>query len=439
MTTVLVVDDESSVRFAIRSVLEEAGHEVLEAEDGERGAALAADADVVITDLVMPRQDGLTLLRRLVAEDPHRPVIMLTARGSERVAVDAIKAGAYDYLVKPFDIEAVERAIARAAELGRLRASARDRDAEALLGRPVVAESPAFRRVMAQAARLAARPVPVLVRGETGTGKELIGELLHAYGPRAGRARVTFNCAAVPPTLAEAELFGHVKGAFTGADRDHNGFFGQANGGTLVFDEVGELAPAVQPKLLRTLQSGEIQPVGAGRVEQVDVRIVACTHRDLRREVAEGRFREDLFYRLAVVELVVPPLRDRPEDIRPLAEAFRRRYARAFGLPDVPLDAALVRRFEAHAWPGNVRELESAVAGLMALCDDGAVDAAAWPAVSSPLPSPEPTTLRARMAAYERTLLVDAVAAAGNHSEAARRLGITRTTLLDKLRRHGLR
>lgn len=441
MAKVLVVDDESSVRFALVSVLAAAGHDPVEAEDGDEGFDRAEDVDVVITDLVMPRQDGLTLLRRLIADDPSRPVIMLTARGSERVAVEALKAGAYDYLVKPFDIEAVEQAVARAAEVRTLRGSARDRRAENVLGRPVVGRSLAFRRLLDRVARLASRPVPVLVRGETGTGKELVAELLHAYGPRASGPRVTFNCAAVPADLAESELFGHVKGAFTGAETNRIGFFGRADRGTLVLDEVGELPPSVQPKLLRALQSGEIQPVG-GDVRTVDVRVVACTHRDLAQESAAGRFRDDLYYRLAVVELTVPALRDRPEDIRPLAEAFRRQSARTFGLPDVSLPVGLVERFEAYGWPGNVRELENAVARLMALSDDGTVDVEDWTPRASvgPEPSPKQVGLRARMAAFERELLVEAIeGAGGNHSEAARRLGVTRTTLLDKLRRYGLR
>ena len=437
MARVLIVDDERGVRFALRTLLEAAGHEVTEAGDGEEAFDKAADVDVVMTDLVMPRHDGMTLLRRLAAVDGAPPVIMLTARGSERTAVEAIKTGAYDYLVKPFDIDTVERAVARASEVHRLRTASRDRTAEAVLGRPVVARSAAFRRLLDRVARLAARPVSVLVRGETGTGKEVVAELLHAYGPRARAARVTFNCAAVPGTLAEAELFGHKKGAFTGATDDSPGFFGRADGGTLVLDEVGELPLEVQPKLLRALQSGEIQPVGAHSVRAVDARVVACTHRDLRQQADEGRFREDLFFRLAVVELEVPPLRERADDIAPLAEAFRRRFARDFALADVPLPASLVTRFEAYRWPGNVRELENAVAGLMALSVDGEVAADEWRPRAT---QPPQFGLRSQMAEHERRILEGSLRdAKNNHSEAARRLGITRTTLLDKLRRYGLR
>ncbi len=452
MARVLIVDDESALRLALRAILEAAGHQVDEADDGDEGVRVAAAADVVITDLVMPRRDGLTVVRELVAADRDRPVIMLTARGSERVAVEAIRAGAFDYLVKPFDIEAVEVAVRRAAEVRELRLGARDRSAEAMLGRPVIGRSPAFRQLIDRVARLAKRPIPVLVTGETGTGKELVAELLHAYGPRAAQPRITFNCSAVPTTLAEAELFGAVRGAFTGADRDRPGYFARADRGTLVLDEVGELHPTVQPKLLRALQSGEIQPVGAAAVIPVDVRVVSCTHRDLRRRVRQGDFREDLFFRLAVVEVVVPPLRDRTEDIRPLAEALRRRHARRFGLADVPFPDRLHERFEAYGWPGNVRELDNAVAGLLAVSEDGAVDADDWQphgaagaastfgAAAGTGVGDRDRGLRAQMAAFERRLLEDALSETGhNHSAAARRLGITRTTLLDKLRRHGLR
>jgi len=412
---------------------------------------VASQVDLVVTDLVMPQLDGLTLLRRLMEDDSDRPVIMLTARGSERTAVEAIRAGAFDYLVKPFDVTAIEFVVTRAVEVRQLRMIARDRDAEAVLGRPVVGRSPTFQALLARVARLARRPVPVLVHGETGTGKELVAELLHAHGHRAGGPRITFNCAAVPAGLAEAELFGHAKGAFTGADEARPGFFVRADQGTLVLDEVAELSTDVQPKLLRALQAREVQPVGAGAPVAVDVRIVACSHRDLRAAMDEGTFREDLFYRLAVVELTVPPLRDRREDIRPLAETFRRRYAHAFALADMPLPEALIERFEAYAWPGNVRELENAVAGLMALSDDGSIEADAWNPVhgsnrtSSARGDGNSTEassdgLRARLRDYEHKLLQQALTESrGNHSEAARRLRITRTTLLDKLKRHRLR
>jgi two-component system response regulator AtoC len=309
-----------------------------------------------------------------------------------------------------------------------------------------VGEGAAMRGLLAAVARVADRDVTVLVRGETGTGKELVAGLLHAQSRRAERPLVRFNCAAIPPELAEAELFGHVRGAFTGAVAARRGYVAQADGGTLVLDEVAELPSATQATLLRTLQEGEIQPLGASRVERVDVRVVSCTHRDLAAEVAAGRFREDLYYRLAVVELEVPPLRARPEDIPVLAEHFRRRYAARFGLEDVTFSPALVERWRAHAWPGNVRELENMVARLLALSDGGEVPAEAFRAAGadpSSAPSPPPSsgagTFREQVAAFERELLARVLrATGGNQSEAARRLGMTRVTLIDKMKRHGL-
>jgi two-component system response regulator AtoC len=285
----------------------------------------------------------------------------------------------------------------------------------------------------------------VLVRGETGTGKELLASLLHYRSRRASGPLVRFNCAAVPSELAESELFGHSRGAFTGATRAHKGYFAQAEGGTLVLDEVGELPLPLQAKLLRVLQEGEIQPVGASRVERVDVRVVSCTHRDLVAEMKAGRFREDLYYRLAVVELVMPPLRERREDIPALAESFARRCAERFGLEGVRLAPELLQRLQQQEWPGNVRELENAVTRMVALSDGGRLGVEALsPAPASGAPeAPEhasvPLSFREQVQAFESELLQRTLAeCGGNQSEAARRLRLSRVTLLDKLKRHGL-
>ena len=284
------------------------------------------------------------------------------------------------------------------------------------------------------AERVTTEDLPVLVLGETGTGKELIAGLLHAGSRRARGPLVRFNCAAIPESLADAELFGHARGAFTGASAARRGYFAQASGGTLVLDEVAELPPAIQAKILRALQSGEIQPLGS-KVQQVDVRVIACTHRDLRAEVAAGRFREDLYYRLAVIELRVPPLRERRGDIPGLADSFARRYAARFGLESVQLSPALIAALVARPWPGNVRELENCVARLVALSSDGRIDEGALLEPGAPGPG----NLRAQVDAFERGLIEAALrAAGGNHSEAARRLATSRVTLLDKLKKHGL-
>jgi len=443
MAKVLLVDDEPGVLFTLTEVLEERGDEVVTASSGEAALERLEGVEAVITDLAMPGMDGLTLLRALRERDPALPVIVLTAQGSERAAVSAMKAGAHDYLRKPFDIDEVGLGVERAAEAYRLRTRQRRLEAEHALGRPIIGESPVLRRVLDTAVRLAERDIPVLVRGETGTGKELLASLLHYRSRRASGPLVRFNCAAVPSELAESELFGHSRGAFTGATRAHKGYFAQAEGGTLVLDEVGELPLPLQAKLLRALQEGEIQPVGASRVERVDVRVVSCTHRDLVAEMKAGRFREDLYYRLAVVELVMPPLRERREDIPALAESFARRCAERFGLEGVRLAPELLHQFQQREWPGNVRELENAVTRMVALSDGGRIGVEALSPAPGAAEAPEQASaalsFREQVQAFESELLQRTLAeCGGNQSEAARRLRLSRVTLLDKLKRHGL-
>jgi two-component system response regulator AtoC len=312
-----------------------------------------------------------------------------------------------------------------------------------------------MRRLLEATSRIASRDVTVLVRGETGTGKEFVAELLHAQSARADKPLVRFNCAALPADLADAELLGHTRGAFTGANASRPGFFAQANGGTLILDEVGELPPSVQAKLLRALQEGEIQPVGSGRIDKVDVRVVASTNRDLAADVKSGAFREDLYYRLAVVELLVPPLRDRKDDIPSLAEEFARRYGERFGLGTITLEPALVDALVRTDWPGNVRQLENTIARLAALSAGGTITLADFraadtsgsqPAIvpSSDTDDPAPDarngpSLREQVEAFERGLVARALdATGGNQSEAARRLGVSRVTLIDKMKKYGL-
>ncbi len=444
MAHVLIVDDENSVLFLLREVLEERGHDVLSASSGVAAKAMSElgkleEVELVLTDFAMPELDGLGLMAHLRRQHPELPVVLLTARGSERLAARAIKEGAFDYLPKPFELEELEAVVARALETGSLRREARRAAAQALLSRPFVGRAPAFRQVVDRALKLADRNVPVLIRGETGSGKELLASVLHTGSQRRSRPLVRFNCAAIAAELAESELFGHARGAFTGASAAHRGYFAQADGGTLVLDEVGELPAKLQPKLLRAVQFGEIQPVG-GSVAQVDVRVVACTHRDLAAEVKAGRFREDLLYRLAVVELTMPPLRQRREDIPLLAEVFARSAGERFGIEGVTLTAELVGALLARDYPGNVRELENVVTRLVALSDGGPLGIAALDEPAT-LPSRLEVagSFRERVERLERSLLSDALsAAAGNQSEAARQLGLSRVTFLDKLKRYGL-
>jgi two-component system response regulator AtoC len=448
MPRVLLVDDEPSVRVALKELVEGRGWEPLVARSGAEALDLVERADAVVTDFSMPEMDGMQLLRSVRERDENLPVILLTAHGSERLAVRAIKAGAYEYVPKPFDVDEMLLALERALEARALRLRNRQLTAERAIGRRVVCESAAMRQLLDATARVAGKAITVLVRGETGTGKELVGSLLHAQSRRAGGPLVRFNCSAIPAELAEAELFGHTRGAFTGATHPRAGFFAEANHGTLVLDEVGELPSGVQAKLLRALQDGEIQPVGSGRVERMDVRIVACTNRDLGAEVRAGRFREDLYYRLAVVELVVPALRERREDIPALAHEFALRYAERFGTEEVRLAPALVERLAAAEWPGNVRQLENAVARMVALSRGGEIGPEAFTQVAPAGPgtrpardvAPDPAdglSLREQLETLERSVIAKTMTdVRGNQSEAARRLGISRNTLTERLRRY---
>jgi DNA-binding NtrC family response regulator len=458
---ILLVDDEPAVLFTLSEVLVERGHRVVTARSGAEALDKLDEADAVLTDLSMPGMDGLELMGQIGQRDPALPVILLTAHGSEKVAVAAMKQGAYDYVAKPFDIDEVALVIERAVEARKLRIDNRRLAAEQTLGRRIIGASRPMRRLLEATSRVASRDVTVLVRGETGTGKEFVAELLHAQSSRAKAPLVRFNCAALPADLADAELFGHVRGAFTGATASRPGFFAQADGGTLILDEVGELPPAVQAKLLRALQEGEIQPVGSGRIEKVNVRVVAATNRDLASDAKSGAFREDLYYRLAVVELVVPPLRDRKDDIPALAEEFARRYGDKFGLGAIGLEPTLIDALVRADWPGNVRQLENTIARLAALSTGGIIGLADYqnaigdaPVASSsgPLPVAEEApdevpvpdarngpTLKEQVEAFERGLVARTLdATGGNQSEAARRLGVSRVTLIDKMKKYGL-
>ena len=456
MSSVLLVDDEPGVLFTLSEVLTERGHRVITARSAAEALSKVDDADAVLTDLSMPGMDGLELMSQIVQRDATLPVILLTAHGSERVAVAAMKQGAYHYLAKPFDIDEVAVVLERALEARRLRIDNRRLAAEQTLGRRIIGASRPMRRLLEATSRVATRDVTVLVRGETGTGKEFVAELLHAQSLRSKKPLIRFNCAALPAELADAELFGHVKGAFTGATATRQGYFAQADGGTLILDEIGELPLAVQAKLLRVLQEGEIQPVGSGRIEKVNVRVVASTNRDLAAEAKTGVFREDLYYRLAVVELVVPPLRDRKDDIPALAEEFGRRYGERFGLGTITLEPALIDALGREDWPGNVRQLENTIARLAALSSGGVIGLADYEAASGTSPAgsqdalpaadgePPPDarngpSLKEQVEAFERGLVARALdSTGGNQSEAARRLGVSRVTLIDKMKKYNL-
>jgi two-component system response regulator AtoC len=447
VATVLIVDDDPSVLFTLKELFEERGHRTLTVGTGAEAVRKLGGVDLVLTDLQMPGMSGLELLLHVREQDPTLPTILLTAHGSEKDAVSAMKAGAYDYLTKPFDIDEVALIVERALEARALRAQNRRLVGEQALGRRMIGESAAMKKLLEDVSRVAEKDVTVLIRGETGTGKELVASLLHAESKRAKKTFLRFNCAAIPGELAESQMFGYVRGAFTGAQGPGRGYFAEADGGTLVLDEVGELPQNVQAALLRALQDGEIQRVGAPRPEKMDVRIIASTNRDLLQEAHAGRFREDLYYRLAVVELVVPPLRERRSDIPALAQEFTRRYQDKFALERLTLSPGLVERLAAADWPGNVRQLENTIARLAALSAGGVLEREAFgpravgappAAVDAGTPELGPS-LREQVEAFERNLIKRALeGSGGNQSEAARRLGTSRPTLVDKLRKYGL-
>ncbi|HEY4177317.1 MAG TPA: sigma-54 dependent transcriptional regulator [Kofleriaceae bacterium] len=444
MTKVLVVDDEPGLRFAMQQVLEDHGLEVVTVDSAAAAVNALDGIDVIISDYAMPDMDGMELLERVRAANAALPFILVTSQGSEKLAVRALKQGAYDYLRKPFDNDELCYTIDRAAETRRLRLSERERALETVVGVRIIGRSPALSRVLDTVSRVAGKDVTVLIRGETGSGKELVASLLHANSSRTTRPFVVFNCAAIPPELADAELFGHARGAFTGAVAARDGYFVQADGGTIFLDEVGELPLALQAKLLRVIQEREVQPIGSGQVKHVDVRVVAATHRDLEAEIKAGRFREDLFYRLNVVQIVVPPLRERRSDVPLLVREFARKYSERFGLGFVvQLEPDLVAYLEKQSWPGNIRQLENTIARCIALSTTRSVG---MEALLAPSDRPDSTDIsedgpsfREQVDAFERNLIRQAsLAFGGNQSEIARRLQLSRTTLYDKMKRYGL-
>jgi DNA-binding NtrC family response regulator len=446
-----VVDDEAAIRLALAELLGSEGHAVREAAGGDDALATldGAPADLVLADLRMPGMDGLQLLKEIRARFPETLVVLVTAQGDERTAVEALKLGAYDYIPKPFDNEEI-RAVARSArELLALKEENRRLRRE-LAGeyRGMVGDSAAMRAVADTIRRAGSTDATVLVTGESGTGKELAARALHAESRRANAPFVALNCSALPAELIESELFGHVRGAFTGADRDREGVFEAADGGTLFLDEVGDLSPSAQAKLLRVIEEGRVTPVGTAASRPVDVRLVAATNRPLDEMAQRGEFREDLLYRLQVVTLPLPPLRERRADIPPLAVPFIAELAHRHERPVRSLSASARRALVAYDWPGNVRELRNVLERAVVLAEGDELDLAALPArVSGASAAPGPidaalaelpyTEARDRAVdAFERSFLAAALERhGGNVSATARSLGLHRQSLQKILRR----
>jgi two-component system C4-dicarboxylate transport response regulator DctD len=434
---VLFVDDDPDLRRATTQMLALAGFEV-RAFAGAEAALAALDPGFegpVVTDIRMPRMTGLQLFERIRALDPELPVLLVTGHGDVELAVAALKDGVYDFITKPFDAERLATAVAHAAEKRRLvlenrrlRAAADETPADL----PLVGDTPAIRRLRDTIRQIADADVDVLVEGETGSGKEVVARLLHDWSRRGPKHFVALNCGALPESVLESELFGHEAGAFTGADRRRVGRIEHASGGTLFLDEIESCPPAIQVKLLRVLETREVEPLGTNERRRLDLRVVAATKVDLADPAARGGFREDLYYRLNVVTLRIPPLRERAADVPVLFARFLRRAAERFGRPVPDIGPAVRDRLAGHAWPGNVRELlHFADRVALGLAPDAEPAAPAAPADG---------TLPERVDRYEAELIRTALQSHGGDVRATlEALGVPRKTFYDKLKRHGIR
>ena len=448
MTTsqrILIVDDDDAHRLMLVEALRQDGFETVDAESGEKALETAADGvfDLVLLDLKMPGIGGLETLRRLKRSNPPLPVLIMTAYASVQTAVEALKEGAYDYLIKPLDIGELIDAVRSGLEPEPVDSAAAELP-EGLEDMEIVATSGVMRELLADIARVAPTDATVLLGGESGSGKEVLAEAIHSLSPRSSRPLLRLNCAAIPENLVESELFGHVKGAFTGADRDKEGRFQAADGGTLFLDEIGELPLAAQAKLLRVLQDGKVIPVGGSREIPTDVRIVAATNRDLEQEVRASRFREDLFYRLSVFPIHVPPLRERKIDIPPLAELFLKQFALRHGKDIQGFTPRAMGSLVSYDWPGNVREMMNVIERGVILSRSHLLGIDDLPPSLSGLPGGKPQgteEIRSGISLKEmEKLLIERTLEDmdGNRTHTARVLGITRKTLLAKIREYGL-
>jgi two-component system, NtrC family, response regulator AtoC len=461
LRSVLVADDEASIRHVLSLVLQGEGYDVRAVSNGEEALAEleARDYDAVVSDVRMPRVDGLALLHRALERQPDLTFVVMSAYGEPEAALSAVAAGAFDYVSKPFKPEEVVLVLKKAEERRRLvtenRRLRRSGTEKGPLER-IIGSSEPIRVLQKQILKLAPVSTTVLITGESGTGKELVARALHELSPRAAMPFVPVNCGAIPPGLLESELFGHARGAFTDAKTAKRGLFAEADGGTLLLDEAGELPASAQIKLLRFLQEGEIRAVGENRSERVDVRVLAATHRDLGKLVERGEFREDLYYRLNVVNLPIPPLRERREDIPQLARAFVLRFNRELNrqTPVTAFEPEAEELLAAYAWPGNVRELENAIERAVLLADAHQVQAQnlperVWTArepapreaerSSTPFQSLEELSLKRAVRALEERYIRAALRRTkGNRTRAAEVLEISHRALLYKVKEYGI-
>ena len=456
MAKVLVIDDEANLRKVLAALLRRDGYDVTIAENGEVGLAefQKNGADAVITDLVMPKLGGMEVLRAVNGADPEVPVIIITAHGTVDSAVEAIKLGAFDYVTKPFDQTELSNVLAKAI---RTHETAR-RSARGERGRPaLVGESPAMQDVLRIIDKVADTPSTVLITGESGTGKELVATALHEGSSRRENPFIRINCAAIPKDLMESELFGYERGAFTGAVTSKPGRFELADGGTLFLDEIGEIPVEMQVKLLRALQESEFERVGGIKTTHVDVRLIAATNRDLEVETESGRFRKDLYYRLAVVPIALPPLRDRRSDLPTLAGHFIEKYNRRLNKRIEGMTDEALAEMQSYPWPGNIRELENLIERTLLFADGPRIGVsdlpqhlrsgalAASPSGATPLPAAAGETgmkdiVKQRAAELEKGLITRALEeTGGNVTRAAKLLQISRKSLQTKMKELGLR
>ena len=445
---IVIVDDEPAQRELIGGFLTKQGHEVFAAGSGAEALAHARDrqVDLLLSDCRMPGMSGPDLLQKIRAVNPEIPLILMTAYGTVETAVQAMKDGAADYLTKPLDLEELLVRVGRVTEQARLRSEVRELQRQ-LIERHrlegIIGESGRMQEVLALVTRVAPSDATVLIRGESGIGKELIARAIHFNSRRAAGPLVSLNCAALPEQLLESELFGHERGAFTGAVAQRKGRFEQADGGTIFLDEIGDLSPTLQVKLLRVLQEREFERVGGNKTVSVDVRVLAATHRDLEQAMRDGTFREDLYYRLNVVTIQIPPLRDRREDIPLLLDHFLRKFAEKNRRDVTGLTAAARDAFLKYDYPGNIRELENLVERAVLLCRGRVIDLEDLPAAVRPgersTDQPESQRLPDILGHIERQTIRDALERCGGvQTQAAEALGISERVLRYKMKKYGL-
>jgi DNA-binding NtrC family response regulator len=455
MKRILVADDNQSMREMITQTLEDQGYEVLTAKDGDDAVTQAATGvDLVVTDLRMPGRDGLAVLQAVKQLSPETEVIVMTAFGTVENAVEAMRHGAHDYILKPFSIDELEIRVHKALNSGRLTQEvAYLKEREAQRNGTMIGDGAAMQKVHELIDKVAPSTAPVLVLGESGTGKELVAREIHVRGPRANQPFVAVNCAALSEGVLESELFGHEKGAYTGAAGARKGRFELADGGTLFLDEIGELSPEIQVKLLRFLQEKEFERVGGSKTVRVDVRIVAATHKNLKAAMATGDFREDLYYRLNVIAIDLPPLKERTEDIPQLAAHFLAKYGAEMGKP-VRLTAEVSDRLSHYHWPGNIRELQNVIERAVVLSDASELTPADLPQeLLSGAPAPAPTAetaiissgpegdtdLTARLESLERGIIEETLKKhRWNQTKVAAALNLKRSSLQYKLKKYHL-